>query len=391
MPAPPIERTLTVSGVAVVIALRKKSEAQPVYRADYTLPSGRRLRVSTGQTDLAAANQVLDGMLDTIKADIAKDLRSGATQAHEAAKSDPRIKDLMDWYIDTHLPFMGAKPKTIAKAEQVLRDFEIYARGHHLGRVRQITMTKIQEFAAWKDKETGRTKPMAPKTVHAHVAMIRAWLLAAVDAHKLEVSPVRKWLLPRLQRTDVQALSRPDVLALLEAVATHEPDTWAPIAFAAHTGLSVIDIITLPADAVKADRITRRRTKTGNRVDIPITPPVRAALDAGKAAAIGPSRFAFTHPRTQGPFTEQTLLRAVKRAAASAALPFIPTMKLLRASYGTWLAENGCSPKLLAELMGHSDPAMTFKYYLAADFNRAFEFMTRVMQTTENPAPSGPK
>ena len=378
MPAPPTERVLNVSGVVIRVALRPKSAANPVLRADYTLPSGLRRRTSTGETNLAAAAAVLDGMLDDITADVRQDLRKGAALAHEGANNNPRIGDLADWYIKVHLPFKGSSPRTIQKKEQILRDFELFCRARHIGRTNQLSMEKVQEFCLWKDGETGRN--MAAKTKHGHVAHIRAWILAAVEADKLENSPVRVWIMPTLPRTDVQALSRAEVLALLDAVQKHQPESWAPIAFLAHTGWSVADVITLTEDQIKGDRITRPRTKTAVRLDVPVIGPIAEAVQAARengrpSSGTNPSRLVFTQPGTDRPFSERTLLRAVQRAAQAAELKFTPTLKLLRASYGTWLAESGATPKQLAGLMGHADVNMTLKYYVGVDFERTATFM----------------
>jgi len=201
--------------------------------------------------------------------------------------------------------------------------------------------------------------------------------------------------MPALPRTDVAALSRPEVLALLDAVREHQPDSWAPIAFLANTGWSVTDAITLTTAQIKGDRIIRQRTKTGVRLDIPLVGPLLEAVQsaqpdlfaqgcpatAGKANATGPARHVFTRGGTKTPHSERTLLRAVQRAAIAAGLQFTPTLKLLRASYGTWLAESGASPKVLAGLMGHADINMTLRYYIGVDFDRTADFLRALFQS----------
>jgi integrase len=139
---------------------------------------------------------------------------------------------------------------------------------------------------------------------------------------------------------------------------------------------------------VKADRVERQQTKTSGRVCTPITKAIRAALDGAKRAGTGPSCLVFTNPHTGKPFTDKALLGAIKRSAAAERMPFEPTIKLLRASFGTWLAENGASPVLLAEMMGHTDPKMTFRYYVKAGFDRAKTFMDR-LEDTENAGTAG--
>ncbi|WP_196299592.1 hypothetical protein, partial [Streptococcus pneumoniae] len=88
-------------------------------------------------------------------------------------------------------------------------------------------------------------------------AQIRSWLLACVEMDKVGQSPVRKWVMPNVPEREVAVLTRAEVLALVAAVAEHQPDFAAPIALAAHTGLRIADVIDLRRDEVLQDRIVR--------------------------------------------------------------------------------------------------------------------------------------
>jgi len=379
----PTERTITVSGIRVEITLRPKSTDNPVLRADFRLPvSGKRKRYSTGTTDITQAARELDALLPAITQDIRKDIAAGAARSHDLSNPDPRISELADWYTQTHMPFMGSKPPTIEKAVQVLREFELWAKAHNIGRVSQISMSRIQEFAAWGDKQRQQgikpKGPRAPKTVHNHVAQLRSWLLAAVNAGKLDQSPIKKWLLPNVPEKEVAVLSRGEVLALIDAVKEHQADYYAPIALAAHTGLRIADVIDLRKDQVLADRIVRPQNKVTRAVAIPITPSIRAALSAAISSGNGPKAHVCVHPRLRAPFRKNSLLRAVQRAAVLAKLEFRPTIKILRASWATFLAESGCPPKVLMELMGHKNLETTLKFYVRAGFDAAVSFLAQL-------------
>ena len=378
MPPTPTERTIKVDGTEVVVRLRPRSSTQATLLADYQLPVSRtRRRPSTGTTDPQKALTALDHMIDTqIAPDIRQDLATGAVQEYEQAgdvKQNPTIARLSNWYLTVHLPYKGVSPATMARADHVLREFELWAKAHHIGRIGQISMSKIEEYAAWAVKIGGEKR--APKTVHNHVSQLRSWLIAAVESGELDNSPVKKWLLPRIVDKDVKVLSWPDVLALVAAVAKHQPDYYAPIAMAAHTGLRIADVIDLRIEQVLPDRITRIQNKTSNRVAIPMTPDIRTALSAATRESTAPQGRVFVHPRLRTPFRKNSLLRAVKTAAEKADLKFVPTVKILRASWATHLADRGCPPKILMELMGHTDIKMTLKYYVRAGFDQAAIFL----------------
>jgi integrase len=247
-------------------------------------------------------------------------------------------------------------------------------------------MARLQEFSQWNG---GQEKARAPKTVHNQIAQLRAWLRAAVDAGRLEQSPVRKWLMPRIARREVEALTRAEVLALVEAVKVHQPDYYAPIALAAHTGLRIADVIDLRQGQVLPDRILRAQNKTQNAVTIPITESIRVALDSAKSEGPRPMARAMVHPRLLEPYRKNSVLRAIQRAAVKGGLDFRPTVKILRASWATYLAESGCSPKVRAELLGHTEVKMTLKYYVQAGFDRARAFLDGLEPTTENLGPTG--
>lgn len=336
-----------------------------VYWADTGVRMRPSLRVPAEEDPAAAfeafKREILPGLVEQ------QNVRQSAAES-VSRQPGPLVADLVAWYTETHLPYTGAAPKTIQKYRQTLRDFAEWCRARKTTRIDQLGMRGIQEYLAWADERYGKR---TAKTQHGIVAIIRAWLNACVDADLLERSPIRRWFLPRVPAPAPKALSRAQVGALLEVCREEDPAAWPICQFIAWTGFRPSDACDLRWGQVQRDRISRTQLKNGARVEIPITAPLREALDAA-----GPRRddeeVVFRNTKND-PWTVHTIYKRFRAVGQMAGMTV--HLKLLRTSYASALARARCNPKLHMRLMGHTRLETTLAYYTEVDFEMAADFL----------------
>lgn len=176
--------------------------------------------------------------------------------------------------------------------------------------------------------------------------------------------------LPPTLREDLRLLDKPS--ARVSAMATltdqqlrslldaaRETPLDIPVALGAYAGLSVGDIVSLRWDEVdlEARTLTRvlGRRKTGERLDVPMAPPLVEALRRGRQA--GPLVSPVVH-------TAQ-LRRGLRALFDAAAVPWVHKdgWRLVRRSFGTHLGAMGVPLAVIASLMGHAPGSpMTLRY-----------------------------
>src|SRR5437016_2539097 len=104
-------------------------------------------------------------------------------------------------------------------------------------------------------------------------------------------------------------------------------------------------------------------SKTGKDYSVPMNEDVRNTLLQLRNQS-NPAEYVFVNPETNKPYTD------VKRSFGTACR-FVGIRGLhwhdLRHTFGTRLAEAGCSEATIASLMGHSDPQTTRRYTHATD------------------------
>lgn len=111
--------------------------------------------------------------------------------------------------------------------------------------------------------------------------------------------------------------------------------------------------------------------KNGVRVEIPITPPIRAALDAA-GQRLADDEMVFRNTKGD-PWTVHTVYERFRLVGQMAGMAV--HLKALRTSYASALARARCNPKLHMRLMGHTRLETTLAYYTECDFEMAREFM----------------
>ncbi|MCC6488307.1 MAG: site-specific integrase [Candidatus Hydrogenedentes bacterium] len=314
-------------------------------------------------------------------------LKRPAPEAQQSAQSpssrDPSVRAVCDHYTETYLPNKGAAAKTLAKAEQELYEFHRFCSMHHVGRASQLSPAIVDAWVAQLRKDG-----LAPKTIHNRLGMLRAMLNAAVDRDMLTHSPIRKWLMPALTDPEIQPLTPEGLAAVSQAVHEHAPRVAAAVDWMILTGNRPSDTAALQVRQVDLDSglVTRPQVKTRRLAQYEICPEaialVRAAIAAGAKANV-------FRDYDGEPLSVHELYKQFQRALRAADFPRPVTLKDLRHSFGTNLAnaDPPCPLPVLQRLMGHKDIQTTMRYVKSSDggpFVQAYGVRLGIGKSTEN-------
>jgi integrase len=156
-----------------------------------------------------------------------------------------------------------------------------------------------------------------------------------------------------------------------EAVFTALPAHMrVPIALMMFCGLDPQDALSLPRSAVKDGRIDARRGKTDEPIWIPLPAPVKAILDAAPAhTAITVAASSRGQVWTGSGFRASWRPIRARLEAARKVAPGL-TLKGLRHTVATILAEMGCDDRTIADMLGQKTLAMAQHYSRRADRSR---------------------
>jgi integrase len=137
------------------------------------------------------------------------------------------------------------------------------------------------------------------------------------------------------------------------------------VVLAIGTGMRRGDLFKLTWERIDFQRglIYVPNSKTGRDYSVPMSEEVKATLKQIRSTVRG-GGYVFINPDTAKPYTD------VKHAFRTACqLVGIENLHWhdLRHTFGTRLAEAGCSEATIADLMGHSDPQTTRRYTHATD------------------------
>ena len=335
------------------------------------------------EKDLAAALQIFtEHTLPAMRREYAA--ASAEAEAIESPTSGKKLSDLITWYIDQHLPYLGRNPKTIARYAQILHDFALFCRRHNIARTQQIKWDTVERWQAWMEMhrptKSGATRSSTSK--RDYVSVVRRLFDSAVEAGRLEVSPVAQWLIPKKTRNSkYKALTLPQLKEFLRLIREHcTPYSALPAQWIACTGWPPSDVFELQFKHLNLDAGTtdKLRAKTQINLPCPITKPMREIIDA-EIKLLGrdprPRDFVFQMPLAPKEtnrvkkFREKLhkdITRCCERHGFSPrVVPYD-----LRKTFGTLMANgainNGvpCPPKILQALMGHAKIETTLEFYV---------------------------
>jgi integrase len=347
------------------------------YRIDVYFPAtGERIRRSLHTSDSAEVDEAVEYWLQTqlplLLAE--KERREAQTQPANNG-NDPSVRDLVLWYTTVFLP-NRAKPRTVQKYSQVLSDFTVYCTSHHCGRVSQLTQRRIDEWQIWMQEHRPPRKgkdSRGGKTRRDEMAIIRAWLNAAVAAEELASSPISRWNMPKKPKGKPRPLRESEMVESLTLIKDKAPEVHNLATFLAYSGFSISDAMDLRWSDVDLDNgwIDRDRIKTEERLNYPLGPKLRQCieLERGRQTKPRPSEEVFRNERGR-PWSYNSAYRHITRAMAGTALEGRVTPHVYRHTFISLgaNADPPIPPKVLQCLAGHADLKTTLGFYTGVTF-----------------------
>ena len=243
-------------------------------------------------------------------------------------------------------------------------NYEANLRLHVVPLLGGIPLGKLQSADIRRLIEDMERRGLSGGTIHKVINTLRIALNAAVNERLILDSPARHVRLPRLEPEPVQAVKRSEADAIMDVVEGH----WMEhlIRLLLGSGIRLGEAIGLDQGDLMLDEhyIRVRVTKTHVRA-------VRISEDATdalrQALAIAPRRgpnepvfFAPGKPRERMRGT--SVSHALPRLLAAHGLPALSPHKLRHATATLMLAE-GVPMRVIAEQLGHRNPAITARIY----------------------------
>lgn len=280
---------------------------------------------------------------------------------------------LIDRY-RSHSQFSDLAPRTKQDYQRIF-DYLMPIKDTPLARFNPPLVVKIRDKAAEK---LGRKWGNYVKTVLSVVFGF------GVERGHVSSNPAFK--LKGIRRAkDAPEANRPWADHEREAVLTALPSHMVvPIMLMMYCGLDPKDALTLPRSAIKDGLIDTKRAKTGQPVWIPLLSPLRNALAAApKHSAITVCANSFGKPWTTNGFSvswQKVRNRLVDEKAIEPGL----TLKGLRHTVATILAESGFDDRTIADMLGQKTLAMAQHYSRRANRARKLTGVVESFETEVN-------
>ncbi len=382
------------------------------YHINIRWPDGARSRPSLRVRTEPEARVAYTIFLEEVLPALIEERQPAAYSLQPAPSPSPRIHDLINWFINTHLPYLGRATKTIVHYERVLRDFQTFCSQRHIGRTQQLSTRVIQEWQLWlsefrrnsdasqlskassaAQRKTFRRNSSVSKSVSGspsksvsvsrrdELLTLRHFLDEAAEAGELDHVPPITWNIPKKSRsTEFRAVPAPELNHFLNALLEHSPGRlYPPIAWMAYSGWRPSDVLDLRWSEIHDTHVDRAQLKTQRGLLYPLSPPllqILQSLSKSVSKSVSVSPFTPSHPSylpsshvflDRGrPWTYQQFKKQLEYLIRRHNLPNIRPRDL-RKTFATTMANAGCPPTVLKELLGHNDVALTLTYYVEVD------------------------
>lgn len=228
----------------------------------------------------------------------------------------------------------------------------------------QLRPSDVERLIRDRSKAKGKGgKILSPATVGRIVTTLRIALNRAVRRGELAVNVAALVELPRARQPTVQAMSAGHADRILEAVEGHwlEPITRLLLG----TGLRLGEAVSLNQSDVFLDEafVRIRKSKTSIRA-VPISPDAVDALRLARKRAPrrGPDDPVFFGERGGLRLPASSVTHALPRLLVAAGLPRL-TPHGLRHGAATLMVAGGVHMRIVAEQLGHRNPALTARVY----------------------------
>lgn len=271
------------------------------------------------------------------------------------------------------LPLWRASLKASGRSPRTIRSYvdAVTAFARRLGEGSGLTQVTRQTIAAYQNAIGANRNP---KTVGLHLTAIRAFCRWAIDSDLREDDPTARITWPKVsQRLPGRALTRAQVRQLIAALAV--PDGLPPtedyqrrrnrvaVLLMLYAGLRLSEAAALRVADVdlEAGALVVRSGKGNKDRAVPLHPALAVELRA--AVAGRDQSHAVVGKRDGSALSGKSLAHIFERYIPSFGLPFRVTAHQLRHNFCQGLIENAAQLPAVQELMGHSDPRTTGRYY----------------------------
>lgn len=210
-----------------------------------------------------------------------------------------------------------------------------------------------------KASRTG--KPLQPSTIRGILATLRAALGSGVRRRELPDNAAAMVDAPHVRDNPVVALTGKEARALLDAV----EGTWVRelVRFLLGSGVRIGEAVALNQEDVQPGFVRVQRSKTVARVVSVSDDAMTALVEAIRLAPrSGPKEPVFYGPKSGDRLTREVATHALPRILAKAGLRRI-TPHGLRHGTATLMLAAGTPMRVIAEQLGHANPAMTARVY----------------------------
>lgn len=262
----------------------------------------------------------------------------------ELERRQPReilnVSQCIDQYIEA--------TEAITKPEMIYRSFTLKTILGHL-RPDDITEAVCKTFAAERDRSAG--------TIRVELGLLNTALKWA-KKHKLIPEAPWVWMPPAPPPRD-RRLTREEASRLIEACEPQHLKTFVILALNSAGRASALLGLTWQAVDLEARRLdlggTGRQKSRAKK--LPINPTLHAALTQAKEASLSP----WVIEWAGRPIKD--INRAFNLAVRRAGLDRKVTPHVLRHTAASWMAEDRVPFEEIAQFLGHSNPALTYRIY----------------------------
>ncbi len=319
-----------------------KSERAWIARVSLGVVNGRRVRRKARADSEAEAKQKLDELL----------------RDYTASDPDQERAASLDEYLDA---WFRRHSRTIRPSTRV--GYRLHIDKHISPLLGGIRVSRLRTADVRRLVDELERKGLAAGTVHLVIRTLSVALNSAVADGILDRSPLLGVELPRIDREPVRPLAASDADAVLDAVA----GTWVelPVRVWLGSGMRRGEVVGLDQRDLGLDAgfVRVRVTKTRVRA-VPVSDDAVAALRQALVIAPrrGPDEPVFFAPKSGDRIKGDSLSHALPRILEQAGLARL-TPHALRHGAATLMLAEGVQMRVIAEQLGHRNPALTSRIY----------------------------
>jgi integrase len=311
----------------------------------------------------------------------ARDVDQARLVPKGAQTAGPRLSDLVAWYTETHLPYLGRAEKTILHYSRVLRDFQTFCGQRNIGRAQQLGTKVIEEWQIWlsKFRPSGDTRVARRDELLA----LRHFLEECHEAGEIEDLPKISWRIPGKNKSSrFRALSLPELADFLTKLRDYKSQLYLATAWTAHSGWRISDVLDFRVkEVLESGCIDREQLKTSKRLLYPMNPMLQEILSMGvDGRTPAPDDHVFLDESGE-PWGYHKYKKHLEYFCSTRFGGVNVSPRDLRKTFGSLQAISGCPPSILKELMGHEDVTMTLEFYVDVDLASMAQWSTRLCQS----------